>query len=59
MAKEICEPKGEIVKEHERLVKTLRTGSKKELRAEAKDQSGELSKYRKGGRKVVRGTNRR
>lgn len=58
-AKEICEPKGEMVKEHVGLVRKLRSGSKSEQKEEARKQAGELKKYRKGGRKVSRGTNRR
>ena len=37
----------QAVREHEHLVKVLRTGTRKELRAEAKDQAGELREYRK------------
>lgn len=60
MAREICAPKAELVKEHEHLVRTLRKGSKKEQKAEAADQAKELSGYRKAkGRKFGRGMNRR
>lgn len=37
----------EMIPEHERIVKTLRHGSKKSLSKEARKQAGELSKYRK------------
>jgi|GEM_PF-3355044 hypothetical protein len=60
MEAKICTPKKEMVQEHEHLVKTLRTGSRKKLKEEAADQAKELSGYRKAkGRKSMRGTNRR
>lgn len=58
MAK-ICEPKSELVQEHVQLVKTLRTGNKREQKKEATKQARELKGYRKAkGRKGGRGTNR-
>jgi len=46
MAK-ICMTKKSAVSEHEKLVKVLRSGNKKALRSEAKDQGEELKTYRK------------
>jgi len=43
----ICMTKKSAVSEHEKLVKVLRTGNKKALKSEAKDQSKELKGYRK------------
>ena len=60
MEASIAEPKKDLVKEHVRLVKILRTGSRKQLNSEAADQEKELSEYRKDkGRKTVRGKGRR
>jgi hypothetical protein len=44
----------QAVNEHAKLVRILRTGSKKELSSEAKDQAGELKQYRKTARKPNR-----
>jgi hypothetical protein len=56
----ICMTKKDAVQEHEKLVKVLRSGGKRALKAEAKDQAGELSKYRaKKDRKAPRASGRR
>jgi len=39
-------PKKDLVREHKNLVGVLRSGSRKERHAEAKDQAGELKEYR-------------
>lgn len=49
MAK-ICAPAGELVKEHSRLVKTLKSGSKRALQKEAGTQGRELKEYRSKAR---------
>mgnify|MGYP001598733645 CR=1 FL=1 len=60
MATQISTPKKDLIKEHAKLVRTLRSGSPEEQKAEAADQAKELSGYRKAkGRKGGRGTNRR
>ena len=60
MEASIAEPKKDLIREHVRLVKILRTGSRKQLDSEAADQERELSGYRKDkGRKTMRSSNRR
>lgn len=45
--KDILIPYGSFVKEHKKLVKVLKTGTKKEQKKEAKDQMKELLKHMK------------
>lgn len=46
MAKKVSMGKGEFVREHEHLVKTLRTGSKSAQKREAAEQAAELKSKR-------------
>lgn len=46
IAKKMTIPVKTMVKEHEELVKDLRSGSKSRLRAEAKKQGKELKEYK-------------
>ncbi len=46
MAKKVTMGKGEFVKEHEHLVKVLRTGSKPAQKREAAEQAAELKAKR-------------
>ena len=55
----ICMTGKQAVAEHKKLVRVLKTGTEKELSAEAKDQSGELRGYRKKARKSSRLDSRR
>jgi hypothetical protein len=55
----ICMTAEQAVQEHTRLVKRLRSGNKKALREEAKDQAGELKEYRSKARKSHRVDGRR
>jgi hypothetical protein len=56
----ICMTKTDAVQEHKKLVRVLRSGKPKELKAEAKDQSKELAGYRaKKDRKAPRASGRR
>ena len=50
----ICMTKKSAVREHEKLVKVLRSGKREELSKEAKEQSSELAQYRKKDRKPSR-----
>jgi hypothetical protein len=38
----------DAIDEHSKLVRVLRSGSKKDLASEARDQARELKKYRRG-----------
>jgi hypothetical protein len=51
---DVCMSGKKAVSEHKNLVQVLRSGNKKELKAEARDQSKELKSYRKTARKSGR-----
>lgn len=50
-AKKVAMSKEAFVKEHKELVNTLKTGSRKALNSEAKEQGAELKAVQKAGAK--------
>jgi len=46
-AKSVHMPLKALIKEHEKLIRVLKSGSEKELKKELKDQTKELLKYKK------------
>ena len=52
LKKEICMPKEQAVREHRRLVSTLKHPTKEKLKEEAKEQSSELKEYIKKSKNV-------
>lgn len=51
MSAKVSMSKKAFVKEHVSLVKTLKSGNKKKLAKEAKEQAAELKKVNKNGKK--------
>tara|TARA_R110000868_G_scaffold263326_2_gene521929 strand:+ start:734 stop:955 length:222 start_codon:yes stop_codon:yes gene_type:complete len=46
-AKSVNMPLKALIKEHEKLIRVLKSGTEKELKKELKDQTKELLKYKK------------
>lgn len=47
LAKKIVFSKGELIREHKKLVSDLRSGSKEKLKKEAQKQGRELQQYKR------------